>query len=90
MDKRIKELRAEGRTLDPVMHIGKGGLTDGVVEQVDRELEQRGLIKLRILKGALPEDGAQAARADLVEELAQRTRAQVVDRVGNVVVLYRP
>lgn len=89
MDKRTKDLRAQGRALDPIIHIGKSGLADGVVEQVGKELEKHPLIKLRILKAALPDEETRAGRTDMVEELARRTGSQVIDRVGNVVVLYR-
>lgn len=77
-------LKARAHALEPVVHIGHGGVTDAVVAEVDRALEAHELIKVRA--------GAQdrEARSELVETLSARTKAAVVQTVGKVMVFWRP
>ena len=89
MDKEHKRLRAQGRALDPVLHIGKEGVTPGIIAQLDRELEARRLVKVRLRASALPEEPGKQDRKALARELADATRSEVIDVVGNVVVLHR-
>lgn len=70
-------------TLEPLCHIGKGGITDSVVNQVDELLEYKELVKVNILKTALL-DTKQACG-----ELAGRLSAEPVQCIGNRFVLYR-
>ena len=70
-------------SLDPVLQIGKAGLTPEVTAAVEEALEARELIKLNLLKNCADE-GRQLAGM-----LAERTRSQVVQVIGRKVVLYR-
>ena len=64
--------------------IGAAGASDTVIAEVDRSLTAHGLIKVR-LAGA-----DRDARETLAETLCARTGAVAVQRVGRVVVLWRP
>jgi len=77
-----RQLRGLAHALDAVVHVGKGGLTDEVVAQVDRALETHELIKVRFLEG-------KAERTELGPELARRTSAAEAGGVGHVAILYR-
>ncbi len=77
-------LKARAHALEPVVRIGVAGLSDAVVAQVDRALHAHELIKVKLGDG---EREARAAQADL---LCSRTGAALVQRVGKVVVLWRP
>jgi RNA-binding protein len=88
MDKQL--LRGRAQHLAPLLQIGKNGLTQGSIDLIDRELTQRQLIKIKLLKGSLPEDASKADRRQLAEEIAQKTKAQLVEQIGGIVVLYRP
>jgi RNA-binding protein len=88
MDKRTKELRAAAKALDPILQIGKNGLTQGSIDLIDRELEQRHLIKIK-LKGALPQGASKSDRDALAQEIARATESQIVEQVGHILVLYR-
>lgn len=77
-------LRGIARQLKTDVHVGKAGLSEGTIAHVVALLEQRELVKLRLLEQAT-EDRKQAAA-----DLAQRAGAALVDLVGRVVVLYRP
>ena len=80
--KQKKQLRGLAHDLDPVVQLGKEGLTDAVVAQVDRALDAHELIKVR-LAGERDERAAQAAA------LAVATGAATAGTVGHVAILYR-
>ena len=70
-------------TMDPIMQIGKSGVTPELTASVSEALEARELIKLNVLQNC-SDDLRQMA-----ETLAERTRAQVVQVIGKKIVLYK-
>lgn len=78
-------LRALAHHLKPVVHIGKEGINESTIDATEEALHTRELLKLRVLDGA-PEDARTAGRA-LAESLEN---VELVQVIGNVVVLYRP
>lgn len=76
-------LRAQANGLDPILHAGKGGISDTLVKQADDALTARELLKGRVLETA-----PDSAR-DLAEQLAQAVHAEVVQVIGRTFVLYR-
>jgi RNA-binding protein len=83
MDSDLKKLRAQSKTLDPVLNLGKNGITDGAVAEVVRMLKQKKLIKIRLNQGIHVERKAKSVGM----ELAAKAGAVLVDAVGHVVVL---
>lgn len=81
--KQKRFLRALGVTMDPILTIGKEGLSDNVVVQADGALLARELIKGRVL-GTAPEGVEELAAA-----IADRTHAELVQVVGRNFLLYR-
>lgn len=70
-------------TMEPILQLGKGGLTPENTAAVDEALAARELIKISVLQNCL-EDPRQMA-----EVLAERTRSQIVQVIGKKIVLYR-
>ena len=77
------ELRSAAHHLDPVVNIGKEGLTPEVTDAIDEAIEARELIKVGVLKNCM-EDPDELART-----AAERTRSQVVQVMGRKITLYR-
>ena len=77
-------LKARAHALEPVVHVGAGGLTEAVVAEIDRALTAHELIKIRA--GAAERD----ARAAMLEAVCARTGASPVQTVGKVLVVWRP
>lgn len=77
-------LKARAHALEPVVQIGHAGLTETVAAELDRALTAHALIKVRI--GGDDRD----AREALGETISARTGAAVVQRVGKILVLFRP
>ena len=82
--KQKKHLRGLGQLLDPLLTVGKEGITDPVVKGVGDLLDKRELIKVRL---AGPSG---AARKEVGPALAQAADAACISVVGRTVVLYRP
>lgn len=76
-------LRGLANKLDAIFQVGKNGLNENLIKQVDDALEARELIKLSVLETA-PEDNTSVAN-----ELASKTNSVLVQIVGNKVTLYR-
>lgn len=81
--KQKRFLRAMGNEMDPILQVGKGGVTEPVIAQADETLEARELIKGRVLPNSL-EDTKGAA-----QELADRTQSELVQVIGRNFLLYR-
>ena len=77
------QLRGLANSLDTISQIGKGGVTENTVKQVDDALEARELIKLRVLETS-PVSSREAA-----DEIAEKTHSDVVQVIGTRFVLYR-
>lgn len=77
-------LKARAHALEPSVLVGHDGLTDGVVAEIDRTLAARELIKVRVL------DADRDQREKICEAICERTNAAEVQRVGKVMVLWRP
>lgn len=78
-----KRLRQIGHALQPVVMIGSQGLTDNVVDETLRALNDHELIKVKVVT----ED--RESRAALIAELVDRTTAQNVQQIGKIVLLYK-
>ena len=81
--KQRAQLRGLASTLDTIVHVGKDGIGDTLVKQVDDALEARELIKGRVLENSM-----YTAR-EAAEELAVAARCEVVQVIGSKFVLYR-
>ncbi len=76
-------LRSQANRLDTIQQIGKNGITDELIKNVDAALKARELIKLRVLESA-PLSAREAAAA-----LADATSADVIQVIGYRFVLWR-
>jgi RNA-binding protein len=78
-----KALRAAGHHLSPVVQVGKVGVTEPVIAQLDAQLATHELVKVRIGTES-PEDRFEAA-----ERLGAAAGAQVAQILGRTVLVYR-
>ena len=77
-----KFLRSRAQHLDPVILIGKQGVTDALVRAASEALDAHELIKIRF------NDFKDEKRA-LAEQIAFRTASEIVGTIGHVAILYR-
>jgi RNA-binding protein len=83
-ERQRRHLRGRAHALKPVILLGNAGLTEGVVAETARALNDHELIKVRA------PGGDREGRDALFAALAGRTGSVLVHRIGNVAVLYRP
>lgn len=76
-------LRGLANTIDAIFQIGKGGVSDILLEQLDKALEAREIIKISVL------ETAPGNAKELAEEIALGTNSTVVQTVGNKITLFR-
>ncbi len=81
--KQRARLRSMGTALEPVLHIGKDGITDNLSKQAWDALEARELIKVTVQKNA-PFDAREACQA-----LCDRVHAEPIQVIGSRFVIYR-
>lgn len=76
-------LRGLANTIEPIFFIGKGGINEGMLKDIDGALEARELIKVKVLNNSMT-DAREASIA-----IAEKTGADVVQVIGGRFVLYR-
>ena len=81
--KQRAQLRGLANSIDTIVQVGKDGIGENLVKQVNDALEARELVKGRVLENSMltPREAA--------EELAVKARAEVVQVIGTKFVLYR-
>ena len=78
------QLRAKANPLEPIIQIGKEGISDNLITQIDDTLDARELIKIRVHLETSPK-----TPKELANELADALSADVIQVIGGIIVLYR-
>lgn len=81
--KQRRYLRGLGVNMQPLVFVGKQGITDAVVTELENVVKMRELVKVRLL------DTVGGERKDVARELATRTHCELVQVLGRTVLLYR-
>lgn len=76
-------LKKLANSIDPIFQVGKSGVTENFIVQIDQALEARELIKVNVLNNSLI-DPKEAAN-----DIARRTKSEFVQSIGNKFILYR-
>jgi RNA-binding protein len=79
-----KYLRGLGHKLNPTVTVADAGLSDSVLEEFESTIAHHELIKTRFRVGE------REVRDAMIEELCKSSGAVLVQRIGNVALLYRP
>ena len=77
-------LRGMANTIEPILYIGKEGVTDGTVKEAYDALEARELIK------GCVQQGAPVTAREALTELCERLGAEPIQQIGRRFVMYRP
>jgi RNA-binding protein len=76
------QLRRLAHDLKPLVQVGKNGLTDGVLDNLEQALDNHELVKVKFLD-------FQDQKHELTREMVQSTGSFLVGLIGNVATLYR-
>jgi RNA-binding protein len=79
----IRKFKAAAQLMDPMLKVGKAGLSDEFIRAVSQALDQHELVKIKFAE-------LKEQKKELAPLLAEKTGSHLVMRVGNVMVLHRP
>ena len=82
--KNIRQLKSLAHHLKPIVILGKSGLSDAVLHEIDIALAHHELIKVKVNA-----DDREALHL-IAEQITRQTSADLVQVIGHTVVLYRP
>ncbi len=77
------KLRSIAMTMQPTTHIGKNGVSEEVLVQIEEQLQAHELIKINVLKNC------DFTAKELAAELAESAGAEVVQVLGNKITMYK-
>lgn len=77
-----KHLKGLAHSLNPVVQIGKKGLTDEVTKEIDAQLLQHELIKVKFTD-------LKDEKSEIAEEIIGKTKAFQAGLIGHTLILYR-
>ncbi|WP_047151366.1 ribosome assembly RNA-binding protein YhbY [Aneurinibacillus tyrosinisolvens] len=81
--KQKRHLRSLAHHLNPIFQVGKGGVNENLIKQVEETLEVRELLKISIL------NNYGGDKHEVAEEIAAGAGAEIVQIIGNTIVLYK-
>lgn len=81
--KQKRHLRSLAHHLNPIFQVGKGGVNENLIKQVEETLEVRELLKISILNNCLED------KEEVAEAIASGSGAEIVQIIGGTIVLYK-
>lgn len=79
-----KKLRGLGHHLEPVVFVGKEGLSDAVTMATNAALKSHELVKIKLGQNC------PVGREEAAQTIAQLTEATIIQIIGKIILLYRP
>lgn len=76
-------LRGIAMNMEPLVHIGKNGIGDNLLKQIDDILEAKEIVKITVLQNS------EYTAKELIDTLAKAVNAEAVQAVGSKITLYR-
>lgn len=78
-----KYFRSLGHQLKPVVTVAGNGLTETVLAELDRALGDHELIKVKLAVGD------RDAKKSMIDEICLQTKAQLIQSIGHMILLFR-
>lgn len=93
MEKRLpgkvrRAIRAKYYEIEPKAWVGKKGLEESVINEIDTQLKKDGILKVEIRKGAFI--STDMDRESIAEKVAELTDSELIDVRGKRFILFRP
>ncbi len=76
-------LKGLSNKLNPSIQIGKEGLTDNILEELETHLEYRELVKISVL------ENSPVMADEIVDQVLSKTNSEFVQVIGNKLIIYR-
>ena len=82
--KEKRALRAEGSLLKPEVWIGKEGVTEGSITNIENTFNTKELVKIKI------QDSCPSDKKEVAEIIHKKTDAELVQIIGRTLLFYKP
>ena len=79
----INKLKKDAKTLDPILRIGKNGMNDNIILEVEKLLKKRKLIKIKVLNNCSDD------KEEIFKTILEKTKSTLVTKIGGTVTIYR-
>lgn len=79
-------LKKEAHDLEPIVRIGKDGLSDNIVQSLLDAINSRELIKVKVLQNL---EADKDETRELAEELSKKSGAELVGVIGKILIFYK-
>lgn len=76
-------LKSLAHSLEPSVYMGKGGLTENIIKEVEVNLEARELVKVKLQEGCILDP------KEVANQIAEQLGAEFVQAIGKKFTLYR-
>ncbi|MGJ5711809.1 ribosome assembly RNA-binding protein YhbY [Staphylococcus auricularis] len=81
--KQKRFLRSKAHHIEPTFQVGKSGVNENMVAQLNDILEKRELIKIHVLQNNFDD------KDDLAQTISEATESEIVQVIGSMIVLYK-
>ena len=81
--KQKKTLKQIAHSRKPIVLLGSAGLTENILASLDEALQRHELVKVKVTAGD------RAERDNIIQTLLENSKAELVQRVGNIATLFR-
>lgn len=78
-----REYRSIGHNLNPIVMVAENGVSQGVIDETERALNDHELIKVKF------NVGDRDVRATLIQELCKATNAELIQTIGKIALILR-
>lgn len=79
----IKFLRGIGHNINPMLMVGQNGITESVMEELEKTLEHHEILKIKLSVGD------RTVRQEIIQHILQKTGAALVQSIGKTCLIYR-
>ena len=69
--------------LNPSLQIGKTGLTESIIDELEVQLEHKELVKISVL------ENSPVLVGEIIDEILEKTKADFVQSIGSKLIIYR-
>lgn len=76
-------LKSLAHNIEPMVYLGKSGITDNIIKEIDVNLEARELVKVKL------QEGCGLDPKDVANQMSEALSAEFVQAIGRKFTLYR-
>lgn len=80
-----KQLKLEANKINPILRLGKSGISDSIIDEIKLHLKKRHLIKIKLLPAFLD----LYDKREICSQIAEKSGSRLIQQVGGTLVLFK-